>query len=313
MRRRKLPKLSGLVRTIKVAKTPFLALSLKSSKNQKRIVFRNGFEFDLNWRQFRDIRDNYHTIKKSKIIQVDPDGFQINGSNVISEASRLHTFCRLMQKYDVQEIEPGFFRLKNSQIHFEGDINMLGVIEELEADEYNVDFRDKTVLDIGGFEGETAVFFWSKGAKKIVIYEPVERNQQIIQKNLALNHVNAELHNEGIAESDGTTTVYYKEINPSFGFKDNMGNNTMEIRVKSVSKVLKESNADIAKLDCEGAEQSLIKVTNETLREIPFYIIETHSPDIRQGIINKFEDAGFSLIDENQKSFDLSVLVFQRN
>jgi hypothetical protein len=70
----------------------------------------------------------------------------------------------------------------------------------------------------------------------------------------------------------------------------------MEIRTRNVRKVTEESNADIAKFDCEGAEESLIQVPNDILRRVPFYIIEVHSTKIKKSIIDKFTLGNFQVV-----------------
>ncbi len=94
---------------------------------------------------------------------------------------------------------------------------MLVCLQELRTGEYECDCRDKVVLDVGGFEGESAVYFWSKGAKKIIIYEPVAAHVEFIKKNIELNHINAEIHQSGIGNRNGTETIEYNETDPGFG------------------------------------------------------------------------------------------------
>lgn len=70
----------------------------------------------------------------------------------------------------------------------------------------------------------------------------------------------------------------------------------MKIKNRNLGKVITESNANIAKFDCEGAEENLVKILDETLRKIDFYIIECHTPKITSTILFKFNNAGFKLI-----------------
>ncbi len=56
---------------------------------------------------------------------------------------------------------------------------------------------------------------------------------------------------------------------------------------------LNKSNADIAKIDCEGAEISLNEVSEDVLRKISLYMIETHNAEIQKLLTKKFEAAGF--------------------
>jgi hypothetical protein len=75
---------------------------------------------------------------------------------------------------------------------------------------------------------------------------------------------------------------------------------------------LDESKADVAKIDCEGAEVSLVTVPKETLRKIPTYFVETHSPAIRRTIERKFTDCGFRMRRAPQElAPNISMLFFE--
>jgi FkbM family methyltransferase len=181
-----------------------------------------------------------------------------------------------------------------------------------ESEIYECDFTDKTVLDVGGYCGETAVFFWSRGAKKIIVYEPVLVHHEFIRKNVQLSGIKAELHEEGIGKDDGTIAVNYDYANQEFGLLSE-GKSQSEIRIRNVTDAIIESKADIAKFDCEGAETSLVDLSNETLSKIGYYVIETHTRDIRKAIIEKFEKAGFRMArSPKEVTNGVSVLCFEK-
>jgi len=179
---------------------------------------------------------------------------------------------------------------------------------------YEYDYRGKVVLDVGGFEGESAVFFHSKGAKKIVIYEPVVEHHSVICENVCLNNVDAEVHCEGIAEGDGERVVVYDNVGLGFGFEEGEGLNRLSVKVRDVSRVIVTSGADVAKFDCEGAELSLLSVSKETLRLLEYVIVEVHTLQIRQQILEKFKNSDFIVnkdIDRGNND-GISVLHFKR-
>jgi FkbM family methyltransferase len=163
---------------------------------------------------------------------------------------------------------------------------------ECESGIYGFDFKDKVVLDVGAYCGESAVFFSSHGAKKVILYEPFSGHQTCIKNNISLNHMNAELHNEGVGAKDEPLMINYDDADLGFGLK-NEGKNQTLIKVRNISDVLNESGADIAKIDCEGAEISLNEVSKSVLRKISLYIIETHNSAIKKALTKKFEAAGF--------------------
>ena len=144
---------------------------------------------------------------------------------------------------------------------------------------------NKVVLDVGGLEGETAVLFSAMGAKKVIIYEPVVIHHEFIKRNVLLNDIEAELHEEGIGNADGIQTIHYGSPDGSFGTLSK-GQNVMQIKIRNVTDVITESQADVAKFDCEGAELSILQVPREILRKIDFYIIEVNSQNIRNALTN---------------------------
>jgi len=304
----------GLMRTIKITRNPYTALSLKFSYGRKSITFRNGFKFQLVWSQFRTLRDHYSLIREYTIEQVEDDLFKIKNkkSEVTCCSQLMPIVCDLMQHYTIQQMENDLFKIKNEKLELIGSSAMLGCIQEQETGEYDCDCRGKVVLDVGGYQGETAVFFSGIGAKKVIIYEPVSAHHSLIRKNVSLNHVNAEIHEEGIGEKNGTITVGYKETDTGFGPACE-GQHSMKIKVKNVADVIAESRADVAKFDCEGAEESLVRVPARILVGIESYIVEVHSPEIRKAVIGKFEASGFKLVRETVKTRQISVIMLKRS
>ena len=67
----------------------------------------------------------------------------------------------------------------------------------------------------------------------------------------------------------------------------------LTIGIKSATTIIGKSKADVAKIDCEGAEINLTDVPKETLRLIQSYLIETHSIDIQKMITKKFLESNF--------------------
>jgi len=269
---------SGLTRTMQTTMNPYSCLLLKFSDGRKTVRFKNGSTMKLTWSQFRTFRDSYS----------------------------------LVQKYRVEQVADEVFRVHGDGFELVGSMTMLFTVDELSGGEYNWDCKEKVVLDVGGFEGESAVLFSRMGAKKIIIYEPVPAHIGVIKENISLNHVNAEIHNEGVGVSDGVVHVQYRNTDNCFGLHPE-GANEMEISVKAVADVILKSGADLAKFDCEGAEESLAHVPAEILRKIGSYIIEVHSQAIKKAIIRKFEDSGFSLVRSNERAGDVAVLSFRRD
>jgi FkbM family methyltransferase len=250
--------IKDLKRIISTTSNVWLLPILRFSKNKRRVVFRNGLSFELSWREYCSI-----------VLVITDYGY------TLGEICGLPCFIKGKMKLVVP-------------------VNYLDILYELNDEMYNVDFTNKVVLDVGGFMGDTAVYFASRGAKKVIVYEPVAYHNEFGKMNIQLNGVNAELHEAGVGDVNGCKTIYHKSLGMDFGL--NVGNKKMEIKTISVRKMIEESNADIAKFDCEGAEESLLNVTSDVLQKIPFYIIEVHSTRIKNSIITKFEIANFQVV-----------------
>jgi FkbM family methyltransferase len=305
-------KLRIIWRTLTATRNPFVVLSLKRGRPKKTLTFRNGLTFCLTWPQFRLFRDNCQVLTKYSITQLEDDLFKIEDkrSEVVCAARLLPIMFDLMRDFGIHQ-EKDVFHLKNEKLELVGSLAMLVCIQELRTGEYDCDCKDKVILDIGGFEGESAAYFWNKGAKKIIIYEPVATHIEFIKKNVMLNHIEAEIHQSGIGNQNGTQIIHFNETDPGFGILSK-GAKSVEIKITDVSKVIEESGAEISKFDCEGAEESLVGVPAEILQKIAYYIIEVHSLEIRRAVLEKFLGAGFILEKEISKPGQFSVLVFKR-
>jgi methyltransferase, FkbM family len=167
------------------------------------------------------------------------------------------------------------------------------------------------VLDIGGFCGETAAYFKSKKAKKVIVYEPCKDHYHYIRTNAQLNNIDIELHEAGIGDADGSLLVNYDKGGLSFTRNEN-GQNQTAISIENVANVILQSKADVAKIDCEGAEMSLTKVSAEILGRIPFYFIETHTKEIEKAVTAKFLASGFRVARQPVHLVDgISMLYFE--
>ena len=278
--------LGGTRRTLAITRFPSsFVVPLKFFHKTGFITFKNGSKFKLNWSDFLMLRDSYQFWSKYTVEQIDIGLFKLKRGDfeVTGNPYLICSITELTEKYTyaIEVKGDDLYNLKGGQLNFNflGSSEMLFIVKELHTGFYDCDCRGKTVLDIGAFEGETAVYFSNLGAKKIVLYEPIPDFFQIAKQNAKRNNVNAELHNQGIAEKDGPLTVEFCSKKTA-------------CQVKNVTSVIVESGADIAKIDCEGAEESLVNVPDEILQRVSLYMIEIHSAKIREKLFRKFAAAG---------------------
>lgn len=254
--------LKGLIRTVATTRNFWTTVLFLGTYKKKAIYFRDGSTFWLTWAQYWKVRE----IKKAG--------------------------------YTVLQISDDLFRINDNSITLVGSSDMLEAVGEIDSGFYDWDYRGKVVLDIGGFQGESAVFFFKNGAKKIIIYEPVENHQELIRQNILLNQVNAEIHGEGIGTHNCIETINYQRADLGFRI-DGVGQNKTQIKIRNLAEIIEESHADIAKFNCEGAEKSIISLDPVVLRKIDVYLIMAHSKQISEMIIAKFKQSGFELVKSN--------------
>jgi FkbM family methyltransferase len=308
----------------------------------KTIKFRNGVAVQVDYAQFVMLRDWFeHLRAQSFAVEKADEGYVIVSlknpwfkfqTNSILTVKPFFEFLELLTyqgwsfsqtgnnyrlnrgniEYTVEQLDTNLYRI-------EGKVKILGPVETLMvyffdclAGLYDNDYQDKIVLDIGGFCGETAVYFSSMGAAKVIIYEPVLAHHNLIKQNMVANSVNAEIHEEGIGEKTCSKTIRYDSLNVAFGLT-NSGQNETTIKLRNISETIIESKADIAKIDCEGAEISLTNISPDTLRKISFYFIETHTPEIQKAITKKYLESGFMMARQPAElSKDIAMLYFKR-
>lgn len=313
--------LTGAVTTLKTTKNFWQVIVLYLSKKRRTIIFRNGLNFKLN-------RDEFISMKELvaegwEVEQLAPGTFHVAKDKhelTVSSPSSLYMLTILRDDVrKVQQTGPNEFVIETDELKLVGNSLIFGFLGEDLASFYKCNCLKKTVLDIGGTLGESAVVFSKMGAQKVVIYEPVVEHHTYIKKNVELNSVEAELHDEGVGDKNGFETIHYEDTDHNFG-SIHTGSKEMVIKTRNLSDVLEESHADIAKLDCEGAEMCLLQVPINVLRKLEYYMIEVHSKEIRAAILKKFSEAGFEAVSEidvwrgviNGVTLDVSIIHFQR-
>ncbi len=108
--------------------------------------------------------------------------------------------------------------------------------------------KDKVVLDVGAGNGETALLWFSNGAKKVLCIESNPSAFSVLKENSNKNSWNVELFNEKLSAE----------------------------RVRNLQ-------FDYMKCDCEGGETELLK-----LDSLKPSVIEAHSPQLISAFQLKF-------------------------
>jgi FkbM family methyltransferase len=162
---------------------------------------------------------------------------------------------------------------------------------------WDVDVKDKVVVDVGAFIGDSALFFASHGAKIVYAYEPSKELYEIAKENCS-NYNNIVLHNFGLGCSEKYAILVgqgmLKRVN-------DLAQNGEKVLLKSFNEELrkiirKEGRIDVLKLDCEGCEWEFLNCLDEELiKHIQTIVVEIHGKD-HNFFLKKLKKYGFKLI-----------------
>jgi FkbM family methyltransferase len=163
--------------------------------------------------------------------------------------------------------------------------------------EYPSDYKGKTVLDIGGYIGDSARYFFRKGAAKVIVYEPAKKNLQCIERNLKEMMDRVHLEPKALSSNDGFIEIHspVKEGHIGFGI-GGKGQFVSRVQGEKLSTILSKYTVDIAKVDCEGQEKVLLEVDASLLSKVPLWMIEIHSKELQTKMNLKFLDANFRIL-----------------
>ena len=177
---------------------------------------------------------------------------------------------------------------------------MLG---EVQNDEYaSLEINDRTVIDIGANIADSAIYFISKGAAKVIAFEPFPATYRQAKENIVLNGMDGKIQllNMGVGGAkqkvrlptffigtSGMDSIGESALNES----SNQGEEIDIITLADIADMYPEEGT-VVKMDCEGCEYAaILGAENETLRHFSAFILEYHSDSSR--LIKKFMDAGF--------------------
>ena len=141
------------------------------------------------------------------------------------------------------------YRLDLTAPYFEMAVREREIWEKLYAPS---SIKDKVVLDVGAGCGESAAFYFSKGAKKIFAVEPDCVAFKLLEQNSHSNNWNIECINQPFSPS------------------------------------MLDLGIDFAKIDCEGGESALV----DYQKNLPSCIIESHSEATTKLLKERFHFSG---------------------
>ena len=171
--------------------------------------------------------------------------------------------------------------------------------------------EDDIIVDIGAHLG----FFTIKAAKEafkgvVYAFEPFSMHFRLLEENIRSNNIkNVKFYNQAITDKASELSFYYTihgDPCDTSLFKINPNEKIYEEKIQSIS--LKDffqqeslERCDFLKIDCEGAEYSILMSSDSsTLNKIRKIAMEWHKFDTGyypQKLANFLKESGFNLIE----------------
>jgi len=143
------------------------------------------------------------------------------------------------------------------------------------------------VIDIGANVGYFSLFALSKNpSAKVFAYEPIPKNFKLLNKYKLQNpHLNLQVFNKAVSKPNQKSIILHFDESDEFTtsaslFSDDKQLDKLEVESTSLESIIKDNQlnkVDLVKLDCEGAEYSILYNTDEKIfGKIKMLAIETH-------------------------------------
>ncbi len=150
-----------------------------------------------------------------------------------------------------------------------------------------INVRDKDVIDVGAFIGDTAIYFVNKGARRVVAVEPHPRAFEELLRNMINLGLSSRVIpiNAALASTSGFIDVpldldlgaimamYFGPM-----MRSTYSNSNVKIRLITLKELINETNVDtdVLKMNCEGCEYDVILNDYDHLRLFREVVFEYH-------------------------------------
>ncbi len=172
-------------------------------------------------------------------------------------------------------------------------------IEVLDA--WNHYFDDvEIILDVGANIGNHSIYWSQKNDRKIVAFEPVKNNFNLLEKNIKDNNIkNVEIHQLGLGETEGFAIINNRDSNNWGATSLTFVENEEDIKIISGDTFLvnKKYSVDLIKIDVEGFEIDVLKGFKKTVKEYkPILWIEVNL-DTLEEVLKILDCYNYKIID----------------
>lgn len=236
-----------------------------------------------------------------------------------------YSLCILLEnRWSILKIDDQFLVIGNpQQIKIKCRLKMgndLGhLVEIFEFGTYSIDFKNSTIIDVGASNGDSSIYFASKGASKIYALEPMKESFDLAMENIKMNDLSEKivLINSAINGSGGEQQLYISSrdpnansLEPTMAIKEeiliqfDLKKNVNVVTISDIIRNYQLPSLTLLKMDCEGCEYEVFKEINkETLSIIDNIILEYH--DHPQFIPDILRKEGFKVTYNEKESIGI--------
>jgi len=156
------------------------------------------------------------------------------------------------------------------------------VLEVFEEGLYSaLNVNGKVVIDVGAFVGDSAIYFASRGAKKVIAVEPHPDAFREMLDNIKLNNFENIVVplNVGLASKPGKICIEKVDIEGTIDTYHRPGECDVVVPAITLGDVVSRyviNRSAVLKMDCEGCEFDVILNDYEHVRIFKELIIEIH-------------------------------------
>lgn len=210
------------------------------------------------------------------------------GSKPLFTSSELKRLDTLRRNFRVLKLNDNCFVWKDYFLpidHFEASVffyqNGITNIKNPER------LKNKDIIDVGGFIGDSALIFSNYTNKKVYSFEPSSHNFELMQKTISMNKKNnivpvklglgSKNQNAQISVTGGSGLKTDQSTSEKFSSES-----TELIKITTLDQYVNENKLDVGliKVDIEGNEQDFLKGAENTIKkQKPFLLISIyHNP-----------------------------------
>jgi FkbM family methyltransferase len=158
------------------------------------------------------------------------------------------------------------------------------ILEVFDKDVYeSLNVRDKVVVDVGAYIGDSAIYFALRGARRVIAVEPHPGAYAEMLENIRLNNLESVIIpvNAGLASKPSKVCVENVDTSSTFNIYHRPGDCPNAIPAVTLGELISRFSVDpndtVTKMDCEGCEYDVILNDYEHVKLFKELILEYHS------------------------------------